>query len=541
MEITEKRLSLRRRNRLPMLILAVVSALCVIFLRSRVVTVIPFYGINIAYTDIFIILAAGIGGLESGLLSFVILFIAEFVRSSEGYGGLYAVFIYLLIALVVARLAYMGRYRNLLGTLYSSLLVAIVLAVSWLVTFTVLIPGEETENVYTGLSLWRLFLGALPESILSSVMVALFFRFAPDKVKYQLGSGWVYTSGRKDGRRRFFVLGLRLIALSLAEALLLVAVAVVVSSIFEATATRNTFTFTFFMAGWKNHLRMGLLMLCAAVPIAYLLNQLLMVYVINPINAMSFLMDQYFEEDEKERDRRLPELDIHTGDEIERLYQSLQKMVGDMGDYIDRVLDEERKSAHLTQGFMIALAKAVDAKDRYTSGHSARVAAYSGEIAKRMGKTEEEQEQIYTMGLLHDIGKIGVPEAIINKNGRLTDEEFAKIKEHPGIGHEILKNVTELPGLATGARWHHERYGGGGYPDGLSGLDIPEEARIIAVADAYDAMTSNRAYSNVRPQEEVRAEILRCKGSQFDPGIADIMIAMIDDDTEYKMREIKGL
>ena len=541
MEITEKRLSLRRRNRLPMLILAVVSALCVIFLRSRVVTVIPFYGINIAYTDIFIILAAGIGGLESGLLSFVILFIAEFVRSSEGYGGLYAVFIYLLIALVVARLAYMGRYRNLLGTLYSSLLVAIVLAVSWLVTFTVLIPGEETENVYTGLSLWRLFLGALPESILSSVMVALFFRFAPDKVKYQLGSGWVYTSGRKDGRRRFFVLGLRLIALSLAEALLLVAVAVVVSSIFEATATRNTFTFTFFMAGWKNHLRMGLLMLCAAVPIAYLLNQLLMVYVINPINAMSFLMDQYFEEDEKERDRRLPELDIHTGDEIERLYQSLQKMVGDMGDYIDRVLDEERKSAHLTQGFMIALAKAVDAKDRYTSGHSARVAAYSREIAKRMGKTEEEQEQIYTMGLLHDIGKIGVPEAIINKNGRLTDEEFAKIKEHPGIGHEILKNVTELPGLATGARWHHERYGGGGYPDGLSGLDIPEEARIIAVADAYDAMTSNRAYSNVRPQEEVRAEILRCKGSQFDPGIADIMIAMIDDDTEYKMREIKGL
>ena len=96
MEITEKRLSLRRRNRLPMLVLAVVSALCVIFLRSRVVTVIPFYGINIAYTDIFIILAAGIGGLESGLLSFVILFIAEFVRSSEGYGGLYAVFIYLL-------------------------------------------------------------------------------------------------------------------------------------------------------------------------------------------------------------------------------------------------------------------------------------------------------------------------------------------------------------------------------------------------------------------------------------------------------------
>ena len=158
MEIAEKRLSLRRRNRLPMLALAVISALCVIFFRSRAETVIPLYGINIAYTDIFIILAAGIGGLESGLLSFVILFIAEFARSSEGYGGLYSVFIYLLIVLVVARLAYMGKYKNLLGTLYSSFLVAIVLAVSWLVTFTVLIPGEETENVYRGLSLWRLLM-----------------------------------------------------------------------------------------------------------------------------------------------------------------------------------------------------------------------------------------------------------------------------------------------------------------------------------------------------------------------------------------------
>ncbi|MBQ7563003.1 MAG: HD-GYP domain-containing protein [Lachnospiraceae bacterium] len=329
-----------------------------------------------------------------------------------------------------------------------------------------------------------------------------------------------------------------MIALSIVEAIVLVVVATVISSIFEATANEVSFTFAFFISGWKNHLRMALLMLCAAVPIAYYLNRFVIVYVVDPINAMSFQMERYFETDEEHRDRKLPELDIHSGDEIERLYHSLQKMVGDMGGYIDRVLLEEQKSAHLTRGFMIALAKAVDAKDRYTSGHSARVAAYSREIAKRMGKTEEEQEQIYVMGLLHDIGKIGVPEAIINKNGRLTDEEFAKIKEHPGIGHEILKNVTELPGLATGARWHHERFGGGGYPDGLSGLDIPEEARIIAVADAYDAMTSNRAYSNVRPQEEVRAEIIRCKGSQFDPGIADIMVAMIDDDKEYKMREI---
>ena len=141
------------------------------------------------------------------------------------------------------------------------------------------------------------------------------------------------------------------------------------------------------------------------------------------------------------------------------------------------------------------------------------------------------------MGLLHDIGKIGVPEAIINKNGKLTDEEFAKIKEHPSVGYEILRNVTELPTLATGARWHHERYDGRGYPDKLSGLDIPEEARIIAVADAYDAMTSNRSYRGLMPQEKVREQISNGRGSQFDPKFADVMLNMIDEDKDYKMHE----
>ncbi len=105
------------------------------------------------------------------------------------------------------------------------------------------------------------------------------------------------------------------------------------------------------------------------------------------------------------------------------------------------------------------------------------------------------------------------------------------------MGSEILKNVKELPKLATGARWHHERFDGRGYPDGLSGLNIPEEARIIAVADAYDAMTSNRAYSRIRPQQEVRSEIERCRESQFDPKIADLFLQMIDDDKDYVMHE----
>ncbi|MBR5337528.1 MAG: HD domain-containing protein [Lachnospiraceae bacterium] len=194
--------------------------------------------------------------------------------------------------------------------------------------------------------------------------------------------------------------------------------------------------------------------------------------------------------------------------------------------------------ARLSQEVMLALSQAVDAKDHYTNGHSMRVAEYSREIAKRLGKPEQECEDIFCMGLLHDVGKIGVHEDILNKRGKLTDEEFAAIKSHTMVGYEILRTITEIPGLSTGARWHHERYDGKGYPDRLMGIEIPEEARIICVADCYDAMTSKRSYSSPRPQNEVRDEIERCKGTHFDPEIADAMIAVIDDDREYLLREV---
>ena len=185
-----------------------------------------------------------------------------------------------------------------------------------------------------------------------------------------------------------------------------------------------------------------------------------------------------------------------------------------------------------------ALAASVDAKDRYTHGHSSRVAAYSREIAKRAGYNQEEQDTIYMMGLLHDVGKIGIQDAIINKPGRLTDEEFEIIKTHPAVGAEILKKITDFPELVIGAHWHHERYDEKGYPDGLSGEAIPEMARIIAVADTYDAMTSNRSYRGALSQEYVRSEIERCKGSQFDPRFADFMLEMINEDKDFSMREI---
>ena len=204
---------------------------------------------------------------------------------------------------------------------------------------------------------------------------------------------------------------------------------------------------------------------------------------------------------------------------------------------------KEREAAaiakeQLSREVMMALSKAVDAKDHYTNGHSERVAGYAKEIARRMGMSEKQQEEIYELGLLHDIGKIGIPEAIINKIGKLTEEEFDEIKNHTVIGWDILKTINEIPYLSTGARWHHERFDGKGYPDGLSGTDIPVEARIICLADSYDAMTSKRSYSSPRTQDVVRAEIVKCSGTQFDPDIAKYLLDMIDEDKDYQLREI---
>ena len=184
-----------------------------------------------------------------------------------------------------------------------------------------------------------------------------------------------------------------------------------------------------------------------------------------------------------------------------------------------------------------ALADAIDAKDTYTNGHSGRVATYAREIAHRYGYSLKKEKDIYMMGLLHDIGKIGIPDAIINKPAKLTEEEFNTIKTHTVMGAKILKNIIEMPLLLTGARYHHERYDGRGYPDGLAKDNIPEQARIIAVADAYDAMSSRRSYRGIMPQEVVRAEIAKGKGTQFDPVFADIMLQMIDEDVDYKMSE----
>lgn len=207
--------------------------------------------------------------------------------------------------------------------------------------------------------------------------------------------------------------------------------------------------------------------------------------------------------------------------------------------------ESKEKINRMNTNIIRALAYTIDAKDRYTSGHSQRVADYSLAIARRMGKSEEEQKIIYNAALLHDVGKIRVPEEVINKPGKLTDEEFDQIRIHPVSGYHILKDIHDDARVAYGAKYHHERYDGKGYPNGLEGENIPEIARIIGVADAYDAMASNRSYRNALPQDVVRSEIEKGKGKQFDANIADVMLEMIDEDTDYLMcqseRSVKNI
>lgn len=204
---------------------------------------------------------------------------------------------------------------------------------------------------------------------------------------------------------------------------------------------------------------------------------------------------------------------------------------------VDLLKKENENSKKLFAQTAEALASAIDAKDKYTRGHSSRVAEYSRKIAESVGKSSQECDEIYYAALLHDVGKIGISRSILQKPGKLSNEEYQVIKEHPDIGAQILSSISESPYLSIGARSHHERYDGKGYPQGLKGNDIPEIARIIAVADAYDAMTSSRSYRETIPQQVVREEFVKGLGTQFDPVFGKIMIHLIDLDEEYQMKE----
>ncbi len=170
----------------------------------------------------------------------------------------------------------------------------------------------------------------------------------------------------------------------------------------------------------------------------------------------------------------------------------------------------------------------IDAKDAYTRGHSIRVAYYTRKIAKRIGFDVEDLDNIYYIALLHDVGKINIPDAILNKPGKLTKEEMDVIKTHTTNGATILKDFSSIPSIVEGARYHHERYDGTGYPEGLAGHKIPLVARIICVADSFDAMNSDRCYRKAFSTEKIVNELREGSGKQFDPEIVKVMLELIE-------------
>lgn len=192
------------------------------------------------------------------------------------------------------------------------------------------------------------------------------------------------------------------------------------------------------------------------------------------------------------------------------------------------LLKKQEENKRFINQMICAFAKSIDLKDKYTNGHSFRVAKYSEMIAKKMGYTEAQASDIYNIALLHDIGKITIPEEILNKPGRLTDEEYEIIKRHAINGYDILKEIETFPELALGAGFHHERIDGKGYPSGKKGNDIPKIARIIAVADTFDAMNSTRPYRKQMKMEDISEELKRVSGTQLDEDIVKILLVLID-------------
>ena len=218
-------------------------------------------------------------------------------------------------------------------------------------------------------------------------------------------------------------------------------------------------------------------------------------------------------------------------DQLLLLIESGIKAISQMNtikDINDELKDTYDKLERAYMESIQTLRYTVEAKDTYTRGHSDRVSEFSVLIGKHLGLPDEDLKVLQIGGLFHDIGKIGVPDSILLKEGKLTDDEYSEIKNHPTIGAHILSNATIFQNIIPIVKHHHEKYDGNGYPAKLKGEDIPYFARIAAIADTFDAMTSKRTYRDALPLETVIAEIERCKGTQFDPKLADVFLDILN-------------
>ncbi len=191
------------------------------------------------------------------------------------------------------------------------------------------------------------------------------------------------------------------------------------------------------------------------------------------------------------------------------------------------VFGQQTEEARAHEATLATLCQAVETKDYYTRGHCMRVAEGSAMIAAELGMPAERVQKIRYAGMLHDIGKLGVPTKVLQKNGKLTDDEYAAIKLHPTRGYEIVREISFLDEALAGIRHHHERLDGRGYPMGLVGMEIPESARIISVADVFDCLTSTRSYRKAWSVEDAIAELRRCAGSQFDPRMVEALVRAV--------------
>ncbi|MDZ5473829.1 HD domain-containing protein [Bacillus sp. 31A1R] len=257
---------------------------------------------------------------------------------------------------------------------------------------------------------------------------------------------------------------------------------------------------------------------------AFLVSKFLTRDIEQPIRELQHFMNNVYNENYD-----FVKVNVYT-DEFSQVFTGFNHMT-------KTIHSREETNKQLLESFMATLSITLDARDPYTSGHSMRVASYSYEIGRELNLSKEDLELLYQTALLHDIGKIGVPDSVLLKDGKLTDDEFSYIKAHPVIGENILKQVqpaSKIAGLLPGVRHHHERIDGRGYPDGLTGTDIPYFGRIIAVADGFDAMTSDRPYRKGMSIEKA-IEILKSgKGTQWDETIVDVFITIINS------KQIKG-
>lgn len=199
---------------------------------------------------------------------------------------------------------------------------------------------------------------------------------------------------------------------------------------------------------------------------------------------------------------------------------------------VSKKISFDKDISYISDDELDSVDNALELKDQYTKEHSDRVSAYSVLIGKKLGLSDDDIKSLQTAGLFHDIGKNEIPDSILSKNSKLSDDEYSKIKNHPSVGAHLLGNNEDLKDIIPIVEHHHERFDGSGYPNNLKGEDIPYLARIVAIADTFDAITSNRSYRNALPLDVAKDEILKCSGTQFDPDISKAFIDALENNPD---------